>query len=60
MVASTLTLFMQESVLPLVNEDGLRFDGLVLEVKEDVVVLDFKPPLGWQNSPLQRQGGKGS
>jgi len=33
------------AVLPLVNEDGLRFDGLVLEVKEDVVVLDLNHPL---------------
>ena len=33
------------AVLPLVNEDGFRFDGLVLEVKEDLVVLDLNHPL---------------
>lgn len=33
------------AVLPLINEDGFRFDGLVLEVKDDVVVLDLNHPL---------------
>lgn len=33
------------AVLPLVNEDGFRFDGLVVEVKDDVVVLDLNHPL---------------
>ena len=33
------------AVLPLVNEEGFRFDGLVLEVKEEVVVLDLNHPL---------------
>lgn len=31
------------NIIPLVNEDGYRFDGLVNDVKEDVVVLDLNP-----------------
>lgn len=33
------------AVLPLVNADGNRFQGLVLEVKENVVVIDLNHPL---------------
>ena len=33
------------SVIPLVNADGNRFEGLVLEVKEDKVVVDLNHPL---------------
>lgn len=33
------------AVLPLVNADGNRFDGLVLEVKEKTVVIDLNHPL---------------
>ena len=33
------------AVLPLVNADGVRFDGLVLEVKADTVVIDLNHPL---------------
>ncbi len=33
------------AVLPLVNGDGIRFDGLVLEVKADTVVIDLNHPL---------------
>lgn len=33
------------AVIPLVNADGNRFQGLVLEVKADSVVVDFNHPL---------------
>lgn len=33
------------AVLPLMNADGIRFDGLVLEVKADAVVIDLNHPL---------------
>ena len=33
------------AVIPLVNADGNRFQGLVLEVKEDVVIIDLNHPL---------------
>ena len=33
------------AVLPLVNADGNRFDGLVLEVKDKTVVIDLNHPL---------------
>ncbi len=33
------------NVIPLVNADGNRFQGLVLEVKEDKVVVDLNHPL---------------
>ncbi len=33
------------AVLPLVNADGIRFQGLVLEVKENEVVIDLNHPL---------------
>lgn len=33
------------AVLPLVNADGNRFDGLVLQVKEKTVVMDLNHPL---------------
>lgn len=33
------------AVLPLVNADGNRFDGLVLEVKENTVRIDLNAPL---------------
>ena len=33
------------AVLPLVNADGNRFQGLVLEVKENTVVIDLNHPL---------------
>ena len=29
------------AVLPLVNEEGYRFDGLVVDVKDEVVVIDL-------------------
>lgn len=33
------------AVLPLVNADGIRFEGLVLEVKENEVEIDLNHPL---------------
>lgn len=33
------------AVLPLVNADGNRFDGLVLDVKDDKVTIDLNHPL---------------
>ena len=33
------------AVIPLVNADGTRFQGLVLEVKEEVVIIDLNHPL---------------
>lgn len=33
------------NIIPLVNEDGNRFNGIVLEVQEDKVVLDLNHPL---------------
>ena len=33
------------NVIPMVNEDGMHFDGLVLEVKQDTVVIDFNNEL---------------
>ncbi len=33
------------AVIPLVNADGNRFQGLVLEVKDDVVIIDLNHPL---------------
>lgn len=33
------------NVIPLVNGDGNRFQGLILEVKEDKVVVDLNHPL---------------
>ena len=33
------------AVIPLVNADGNRFQGLVLEIKEDVVIIDLNHPL---------------
>lgn len=33
------------NVIPLVNADGVRFQGLILEVKEQVVVVDLNHPL---------------
>jgi len=33
------------AILPLVNEEGMRFEGLVLDVKESTVKLDLNHPL---------------
>lgn len=33
------------AVLPLVNADGMRFQGLVLELKDNTVIIDLNHPL---------------
>ena len=33
------------NIVPLMNADGNRFNGTVMEVKEEVVVMDFNHPL---------------
>lgn len=33
------------NVIPLMNEDGNRFQGLILDVKEDKVIVDLNHPL---------------
>lgn len=33
------------AIIPLVNADGNRFQGLVLEVKDEVVIIDLNHPL---------------
>ena len=33
------------NIIPLVNEDGQRFNAIVLEIKEDKVILDLNHPL---------------
>lgn len=34
------------AVLPLVNADGMRFQGLVLELKDNTVIIDLNPLAG--------------
>lgn len=43
------------AVLPLVNADGIRFNGLVLEVKDDVVVIDLNHPLSGKDLHFKGQ-----
>lgn len=43
------------AVLPLVNADGVRFNGLVLEVKDDVVVIDLNHPLSGKDLHFKGQ-----
>lgn len=33
------------NLLPMTNEDGHRLQGRVLDVKDDLVLMDFNPPL---------------
>ena len=42
------------NVIPLANEDGNHFDGIVQEVKDDVVVMDLNHPLA--GKPLTFRG----
>lgn len=42
------------NVVPLANEDGNRFDGIVREVRDDVVVMDLNHPLA--GKPLHFKG----
>lgn len=43
------------AVLPLVNADGNRFQGLVLEVKDNVVVIDLNHPLAGKDLHFKGQ-----
>ena len=43
------------AVLPLVNADGNRFQGLVLEVKEGTVVIDLNHPLAGKDLHFKGQ-----
>lgn len=42
------------NVIPLANADGNRFDGIVKEVRDDVVVMDLNHPLA--GKPLHFKG----
>ena len=37
------------NVVPLMNADGQRMNGTVVEVKEDIVVMDLNHPLAGNN-----------
>lgn len=41
------------AVIPLQNEDGNRFLGRILDVKEDTVKVDLNPPLAGKNLKFQ-------
>ena len=43
------------AVLPLVNADGMRFQGLVLELKDNTVILALNPPLAGKDLHFKGQ-----
>lgn len=43
------------AVLPLVNADGVRFEGLVLEVKEETVIIDLNHPFAGKDLHFKGQ-----
>ena len=43
------------NVIPLVNADGNRFQGLILEVKEDKVVVDLNHPMAGRDLHFKGQ-----
>ncbi|WP_337419069.1 peptidylprolyl isomerase [Prevotellamassilia timonensis] len=43
------------AVLPLVNADGMRFQGLVLELKDDTVIIDLNHPLAGKDLHFKGQ-----
>lgn len=43
------------AVLPLVNADGMRFQGLVLELKDNTVIIDLNHPLAGKNLHFKGQ-----
>lgn len=43
------------AVLPLVNADGNRFNGLVLEVKDNTVIIDLNHPLSGKDLHFKGQ-----
>ena len=43
------------AVLPLVNADGMRFQGLVLELKDNTVIIDINHPLAGKDLHFKGQ-----
>lgn len=43
------------TVLPLVNADGMRFQGLVLELKDNTVIIDLNHPLAGKDLHFKGQ-----
>lgn len=43
------------AVLPLVNADGMRFQGLVLELKDNTVIIDLNHPLAGKDLHFKGQ-----
>lgn len=43
------------AVLPLVNADGVRFQGLVLELKDNTVIIDLNHPLAGKDLHFKGQ-----
>ena len=43
------------AVLPLVNADGMRFQGLVLELKDNTVIIDLNQPLAGKDLHFKGQ-----
>ncbi len=43
------------AVLPLVNADGVRFNGLVLEVKDNTIIIDLNHPLSGKDLHFKGQ-----
>ncbi|MFU2373366.1 MAG: peptidylprolyl isomerase, partial [Bacteroidales bacterium] len=43
------------AVLPLVNAEGLRFQGLVLELKDNTVIIDLNHPLAGKDLHFKGQ-----
>ena len=43
------------AVLPLVNADGMRFQGLVLELKDSTVIIDLNHPLAGKDLHFKGQ-----
>lgn len=43
------------AVLPLINADGMRFQGLVLELKDNTVIIDLNHPLAGKDLHFKGQ-----
>ena len=43
------------AVLPLVNADGMRFQGLVLELKDNTIIIDLNHPLAGKDLHFKGQ-----
>ena len=46
------------NTVPMMDSNGNRMNGSVLEVKDDIVVMDFKPSVGWRDFAFQRRGNR--